>query len=343
VNQMQRRDLLSLLAAAAATPVGGESLVWSAGLPRISTAALNGFEDITTVLASKYNTSSPHILLGSVTGHLEGVTAALKNSVMEPNHRQRLESIVADVSLFVGALSMHSGKLAQADAHLELAERMANQAGNMTLLAGTYAQQALLHYYSQAPGGQHDNPKDRIELLEQADQLAGRYAPAIIQMATSAWLAEDKALAKDGYGADQALERSRSALHKAQIEGAVGSGFTSSAGHFSGWDEDRFEGLRGGVEVSLGRKTAIDTITTSLRFKTQPRWRASGLVDLAIALIAHKQPEETCARLIEAHTIGRSQGSATILHHVFSARAQMPRTWNSLRCVRELDERLRVG
>jgi hypothetical protein len=342
-NQMHRRDLLRLLTAAAAIPVGGENLFWNVGLPRISTASLNSLEDITTILASKFNTSPAHTLLGSAMGHLEETSNLLKTAVMRPTQRQRLESIVADTAHFVGVLSMHSGKLAQADAHLELAEKMANQAGSMMVLAGTYAQQALLHYYSQAPSRQNDNPKQRIELLEQADQLAGRYAPAIVQMSTSAWLAEDRAVIKDGYGADKALERSAWALHKAQAEGPVGKGFCSSAGHYSGWDEDRLQGLRGGVEASLGRKTAIDTITTSLRLKTNPRWRANGLVDLAIALIAYKQPEEACSRLLEARTIGLSQGSATILHHVFNARASMPPGWNSLRYVRELDERLRVG
>lgn len=237
---------------------------------------------------------------------------------------------------------MHSGKLAQAEAHLELADKMAQQAGNMVLLTQTRAQQALVHYYAQSPT-QDNDPRTRITLLEQADQLARRHTPGIVQMSTSAWLAEDKAAAQDAYGADEALERSEQALHKAQTEGPVGTGFCSTAGHWSGWDRDRLEGLRGGVEVILGRKSAIDTIRTSLRLKSEPRWRAKGLVDLAMALISHKQPEEACARLIEAHAIGLSHGYATILHHIFGARALMPAQWNALRCVQDLDERLGVA
>jgi hypothetical protein len=48
--------------------------------------------------------------------------------------------------------------------------------------------------------------------------LAKRHAPPIVQMAISGWLAEDKAAAKDGYGADEALEHSAKALQKAQAQ-----------------------------------------------------------------------------------------------------------------------------
>jgi hypothetical protein len=63
-------------------------------------------------------------------------------------------------------------------------------------------------------------------------------------------------------------------------------------------------------------------------------------VYLAKALIACKQPQEVCDSLAEAHTIGRTYGSVTILHHVLSARVLMLPEWNRLKCVWELDERL---
>jgi hypothetical protein len=215
----------------------------------------------------------------------------------------------------------------------------------MTLLAQVRAEQALLHYYEQSPDQANTDPRHRVTLLEEAQALATRHAPAIVQMAINGWLAEDKAAAKDDYGADEALERSQWALEKARTEGPVGKGFVSSAGNYSDekWGEGKLEGFRGAVELSLGRTSAIDTITNSLQLKTNARSRATGLADLAIALIACKQPEQACACLTEAHTIGRNEGSAIILHHVFSARALMPREWNQLRCVRELDERLRAG
>lgn len=343
VNQMHRRDLLRLLYAAASIPVGGGSLVWNARLPRVSTATLGGLEEVTTVLASKYNTSPAHTLLGATTGHLEEVSGLLKTAVMKPNQRQRLESIAADVAIFVGSLSMLSGKSALADAHLELAKKMARQAGNEALLAQVLAKQALLDYYEQSPDQAGSDPHPRIGLLEEAQALARRHAPPIVQMAISGWLAEDKATAKDGYGADEALEQAGHALHKAQAKGPAGIGFCSSAGGYSGWGEGSLEGFRGTVELSLGRHSAIDTITASLRLKKNPGSRAIGLVDLAIALIAQKEPEAACDRLSQAHTIGLARGSSTILHHVFSARMLMPPEWNGLKCVRELDERLGRG
>jgi hypothetical protein len=52
-------------------------------------------------------------------------------------------------------------------------------------------------------------------------------------------------VAKDGYGADEALERSQAALEKAKLEGPSGTGFCSSAGHYSGWGEGKLERFRG--------------------------------------------------------------------------------------------------
>jgi hypothetical protein len=125
---------------------------------------------------------------------------------MQPSQRRRLESLVADGALLVGALSMHSGQLTQAGAYLGTAESLAEQAGNMVVLAQVYAQHVLLSYYSESPRSVESSAQDRITRLEQADQLAGRYAPPVMQMAISAWLAEDKAAAKDGHDADMALE-----------------------------------------------------------------------------------------------------------------------------------------
>jgi hypothetical protein len=336
---MRRRDILKLLASSSTMPLGGVDLLWHGAFSRVTNTTLSSLDDITTVLANRYSTSLPHMLVGPVMAHLEKASTLLSTTV-RPSQRQLLESIVADAAIFIGVLSMHIGKLAQARAHLGLAEDMANQAGNKVLLAQVHAQQNLLCYYSQTS---NENPQERILLLEHADQLAGRHAPAIVRMATSAWLAEDKAAAGDAYGAEEALDRSARALAQAEVEGKGGSGFCSSDGCYGGWGQDRFEGFRGAVELSLGRDRAIDTIRASLDLKTNPRWRATGLVDLAIALITKKQLEEACVHLIEAHTIGLGQGSAAILHHVFGARSSMPSSWNTLRCVRDLDEQLRVA
>jgi hypothetical protein len=63
VSQMHRRDLLRLLYSAASIPVGGASVVWDARLPRMNTVSLDGLEEVTTVLASKYHTKPAHALL----------------------------------------------------------------------------------------------------------------------------------------------------------------------------------------------------------------------------------------------------------------------------------------
>lgn len=343
VKHMNRRDLLRLLSAAATISAGEGNPVWNARLPRITDTCLGSLEDVTTILAGKYNTNPAHTLLGAATGHLEEACRLLRTGIMQPSQRQRLESIVADTATFVGVLSMQAGKPAQADAHLALAEKMARQSENMMLLAQVLAEQALLDYYTLVPDQANNDPRPRVALLEQAQALATSHAPAIVQMAISGWLAEDKAVAKDAYGADEALALSAQSFHKAQAESLAGKGFCSSAGGYSGWGEAKLEGFRGAVELALNRSSVVKTMETSLLLTTNLCGRATRLPYLAKALIMRKQPEGACARLTEAHTIGLSQSSATVLHHVVSARMLMPPEWDPLRCVRELDERLRVG
>jgi len=234
--------------------------------------------------------------------------------------------------------------MAQAGASFELAKRMARQGGNMTLLAQALAEEALLDYYERSPETADDDPRPRIELLEQAQALAKRHAPPIVQMAISGWLAQDKAVAKDGDGADEALEWSHVTLERAKQEGPVGTGFVSSAGLYSGYGEEgNFEGFRGAVQLILNPSRALSDIEASLRLTKTPRGRAYGLVCLAKALITCKQPQEVCDRLSEAHVIGLAHSSATILHHVLSARVLMPPEWGQLRCVKQLDDLLRSG
>jgi hypothetical protein len=340
---MHRRDILQLLAASAGLPLAGVDLLWNGLLTEVSNTSLSSLEGITTVLANQYHNNPPHMLLGPVTGHLEKA-AALLSATMHPSQRRRLETVVADAAVFVGVLSRSSGKLVQARAHLRFAEDVANQAGNMAVLAQVYAQQALLDYYSQPPReAEQQNLKDRITRFERAAELAARSAPPIVRMATSAWVAEFRAFAKDGYGADQALERSQIALEKANQEGPVAMGYCSSSGHYCGWDEGDLARFRGSVELALNRASAVDTLETSLQLTTNPRGRANALTYLAKALTGQEQPDEARARLAEAHIIGLTHGSATILHHVLNARMLMPPKWNQLKCVRELDERLAWG
>src|SRR5918997_3433818 len=105
LSKMQRRDILKLLAASATIPLGGLDVLWSRAFAQVSNASLTSLEEITTVLASTYNTTPPHMLLGAVIGHLEKASGLMRNAAMQPSQRQRLESIVADVALFVGVLS----------------------------------------------------------------------------------------------------------------------------------------------------------------------------------------------------------------------------------------------
>jgi hypothetical protein len=164
--QMDRREILTLLSANASIPLTRIDLLWNGVLSQVSNTSLASLEEISTILASKYNTNPPDALLGSVMGHLEKASGLLRNATMKPIQRQRLESIVADSAIFAGRVSEQTGRFAQAEAHFELAKKMAHQAGNMVLLAQALAEQACVDYYSQPPDQANDNPQPRIELLE---------------------------------------------------------------------------------------------------------------------------------------------------------------------------------
>jgi hypothetical protein len=245
-SKMDRREILTILAVSMDIPLAGVDLLWNGVLTEVSNTSLNSLQDVTTVLASKYSTSPPHTLLGSVMGHLDKTATLLRTTAMKPIQRQRLESIIADAAIFVGFLSMQTGKMAQADANFELAKKMARQASNMALLSQVLAGQALLNYYGQSPKKANDDPRPRIDLLEEAQALAKRHAPPMMQMAIHGWLAEDKAVAKDGYDADEALEQSHTALEQAKLEGSSGTGFCAGIGYYSGYDQGELAGLSRG-------------------------------------------------------------------------------------------------
>lgn len=151
-NKMHRRGILKILAASMDVPLAGVDLLWNGLLTEVSNTSLSSLEDVTTVLGAEYNTSPSHTLLGSVTGHLEKASGLLRSAAMKPIQRQRLESIVADAAIFVGVLSRNTGKLAQA-----------------------LADQALLGYYGQSPEEANNDPRPRIDLLEEAQALATRH------------------------------------------------------------------------------------------------------------------------------------------------------------------------
>ncbi|MGH8906790.1 MAG: hypothetical protein ACRD0K_09800 [Egibacteraceae bacterium] len=338
VNRMHRRDLLKLLSAGAMASAGGMGVAWGATPTRVSAALLDGLEETTTALAVRYGAAPPQALLGAVMGHLEEVVGLLRGAAMQPFQRVGLESVAADVAIFVGSLSMQAGKFAQADAHFGLAERVARQAGGKALVAQALAKQAMLHYYALPPAQANDDPRPRVALLTEAERLAARHAAPIVAMTISGWLAEDKAAVGDAYGADQAIERSWRALERVRA-GDAAKGFCSVNGQYNGDGEGTLLGSQGVVELSLGRDSAVDTLRASLSLRPNPRRHC--LEELAMALIACGQPEEASVCLRTAHTEAVGRGSSTALHHVLRARTCMPPQWSSLSCVRALDEQLR--
>lgn len=338
VRQMQRRDVLRMLGTGALT-VLPELQFRIPNITSLSEATLEGLSTTTANLASGFYTVPRTALLVPTVAHFDASSRLLKASML-PNQRQRLQIILADLAAFAAVLYFTCDKHGQARAHFDSAKSYAFEAGNMVMLAQVLASESLL--YSTVPnGGQEGDPNTALRLTEEADELARRYAPAIAQTWVSLRLAEERAVAGDAWGTDEALERAENALQKAQDEGPVGSGYFSSAGRYCVWGEEHLAGFRGACEVLLKRpERAMLTLQSALGGDESPHRHAAALTDLGAALLQRKEPKEVTNRLITAHEISCEHSNVMGLQRIYGVRAQFPESFADLACVRELDERL---
>jgi len=338
VRRMDRRNLLRLLATGALAPLDGIDLQPLSGPPpRVGPSMLDGLEATITALASTYTTSSSRLLLPAVLGELDDACVLLSGS-MASDSRTRLLSIVADIGVFAGAASGVCGQVGRARAFLSLAEEQAREAGDMALLAQVLGQKSI-RYATTPSGGLWGDPKRAAELVEQAVELADRYAPHIVRAWLHALAAEFQAAAGDFLKVDAHLERAERALQAAAVEGQVGSGFCSSTGHYATFNEHRLVSFRGTAEMLAGRPQAASTLTRALKHVKAPRPRVNALTDLGAAR-ALRHPEEAAKLLGEAHNLSVEYDYTLGVRRVLGVRQRFDPRCGDLSAVCELDERL---
>ncbi|MGH8898096.1 MAG: helix-turn-helix domain-containing protein [Egibacteraceae bacterium] len=333
---MHRRDVLRFLATGGALPWSGSDQILSVPIGDSTLAHLNA---VTTALASSFKTVPSAVLLGPVTAHLENACRLLRAS-MRQGHQRKLHAIIADVAAFAGRLSFNGHKPGQASALYGLAQEHARQAGNPALLAEVLVGSSKLH--SATPHGERLRSKDALDLLEEADRLAARYAAPIVRARITARLTEERAAGNDASGSDEAFERAQRALAEAQTDGFTGSGFHSLTGVYAECHESYLDGFRGISDVLLGRNgIAVGSLSVALAGASAPtRRRACILTDLGDALAGDGHPEEGARRLVEAHTICVDHDYAMGLQRIRGVRARFEPSCASLPAVHELDELL---
>ncbi|MGH6745827.1 hypothetical protein [Novosphingobium sp.] len=337
VRQMQRRDVLRMLATGAILPSAGIDFVPLNGVPpSIGASTLRSLEAVSTGLAGMHVTTPSGALIAPTLGHLEDVTRLIKTS-MHSDHRQRLHSLVAEIALFTGHLNSNDNKPAQSHAHFRLAEDHADRAQNQSLLAQALAAQGCAHS-SRSTGGREPS-REALELLKQADKLARRYAPPIVQAWIAGQLALERAINGDVYGVEEALERAERALQKGLAEALPPS--CATADYYLLWSEERLDPFRGSCEVFLNRpEQAMASLSKAIERTSAPRRPAILLASLGDVMIQNQRPEEACLHLTGALKASQKHDYTTGRQLLFGIRERFPKEYAGLACVQKLDDLL---
>ncbi|MGH8896562.1 MAG: hypothetical protein ACRDZ4_05925, partial [Egibacteraceae bacterium] len=315
--------------------VGG---LWSDTLRRVDDRTLDHLEVVSAGLVGMYATSPPGVLIGPVAAHLEDATRLL-TLAMSPPQRKRLHAGIAEIALGVQGLAHSAHRPAQASAYCQLAEDHAREAEDHALLARVFSAQSFL--CSATPGGGRSPSPESIRLLQRADTLARKHAPAVVQIDIAARLAEEQACAHEAKDTEQAYEHAQGALERAKGEAPPPS--SSAVVHLHAqFMSEGLDGFRGICDILLGRHArAADVLTGALTHANAPGRQATILTDLGAALMGQGEYPEASARLIEARTVCTKHDRPMGLQRVYGVRDQFPPGSVDLACVQELDERLR--
>lgn len=336
IRQMHRRDALKLLGTGVAMPLGGVGLIRNGAPVRVGDRTLSHLETLSDRFADLSLIIPSAALIGPAAAHLEDGARLLAEEML-PAQRQRLHRIVGEAAMLVGKLASSAHRPAQANAHFRLAEDHAGEAQDQALRAAALGWQSVV--YSTIPAGGRSPSPQAVALLEQADELARRHAPATLQTALAARLAEERAASGDARDADEALDRAQQALQAAETDALPIS--RSTVDYYAVFSGEGLDGFRGICDILLDRpKHATGTLTSALAHARRPSRLAIILADLGAALADQGDLDAASARLIEGHTISMEQDYPMGLQRIHGVRARLPEACADHPGIRELDERL---
>ncbi|MGH8931055.1 MAG: hypothetical protein ACRDZO_10635 [Egibacteraceae bacterium] len=285
---------------------------------------------VADALSSTYETAKPAHLLGLARQHLSRVVDSLGAWAHSPG---QLLAVGVDMACLCGWLSRSSGVVGDAHAYFALAADLAEVSAQPELLARALGSQSILRSSLYVPGGKSGNPREALELLEQA--LPGAEAGIF-----RAWLtirtAEEHAL----LGARDACLRSLD-LAQSELGRGDGSGFFSTQAFWScGWNRylalrrGRCFALLGQAELALAELRAADD-EGSLRLVALSR------ADTALAWVVAGEPEPACEAMMRSLDVSEVSDYAVGGQRVREVRVRFDPQWKGLECVRAIDERLR--
>jgi len=288
---------------------------------------------IADALSSTYTTTKADDLLSPARQHLSSVVSGL-DQVMSPSQRPTLLAVGVDMACLCGWLSRSSGAVGDAHAYFALAADFAEASAQPELQARALGSQSILKSRLYVPGGNNGNPREALELGEQA--LPGAEAGVL-----KAWLAvriaEEHAVLGERDACLRYLELAQSELGRGD-----GTGFFSIRGHFPDWDaylalpRGRCLALLGEVEPALAELRAADGSCSLRRV-------ALILADTALAWAITGEPDATCDAALRGLDVCDDIGYAVGVQRIRKVRAQIDPRHEGLECVQALDERLAGG
>jgi hypothetical protein len=338
VEEMERRSLLKLvpvLGTAAFAPLDALTRVIESSAQRspVDAKLVSASESLTTTYAAVYDTAPVAALTQPVALHLDRVTRMLHES-LTPEIRRRVSSSLGQVAGFSGWLAFAAGDRAAAARYFVLARDAAQEAQDNVLLASVLASMSDLHSVTQAgPGG--GDSEAAVALIDQANDVLPRHAPASIRSWLAARQAVEHAAVRDSLGFERHIERAWNHFRGPAALDEVG--FFSDAGRFTTWDAQMIRGFEANALLLLGRTDEAEALLmASPSSDGYPKRRCTRLTSFARIRLDQGDIEESCALAMTALAVANDVGYPLGIARLRALRSEMS-GWERRSEVREFD------
>ena len=302
---------------------------------KIDRRLVDGLARAARRLPVEWGHESPQVLRQHVHGHLQ-ITQALLDGLMPSRSRRELESAAATSATFAGLISIVVDQHEDAGIYLQLAERLAESAGDtevhsLALMFSSHLSSAL------KPDAHTPDPVQALALIDAAARMVSAETSPLARAWVLVRCAEEYAWNRDEVGAFRLLDE---AQRLSNVGGVTSDGLAGR------WNGDTHIQFRGEVAALVGRyDVAIPLLETGVsrmgpeRVASRPR----AMVDLAAAHAQRGEVDQACALLSEAFELARRSGLGERIGRVIEVRRRHLERHAAEPAVRRLDEQVRTG
>jgi tetratricopeptide (TPR) repeat protein len=327
----ERRHFLAWMATLAGTSVFDVERLTALTLDRrvhgLDVRYLDDMESLGGSLMGDWYTHSPQSLLPAASGHLMALRELLPGP---PALARRLASVTGRAALLVGHALLKLERRGDAYAQFSLAETLARDAGDGTLLAGVLAIRSGM--YSPISLGHRQGNTDRAIALLDGAAAAAANAPGRVRVLVFARRAEERAAGQDEVHALRDMQMAEASLTLPDDEAFFGPR-----------DDAELGAIRGTCEALLGRnREAVGTLqqTAERMHPSLVAWRSAVLADQGAALARLGQIDEACDSLSRALELARQATANDHLQRIAGVRHLYMAGFSGDPAVRRLDDEL---